>query len=363
MGGPLHEGELSMQPAASDVARARAAIYFALAAAVAEPAPDSCDTLFGAAMAGAQILDSESSRAAALALAALPSEDRRTLAERYTCAVAPPGRRPLALYESLAREGCLMGESTLAVERSYRALGLEPNFGELPDHASVELCFLGNLAEAEADAQAERALYLVARLRKEQRRFFHDHVLAWLPALGRDLAASGIAPYAAVGTWLAAFVQEESAGKRNGRRRGKLPALLAATACTLCGLCTGRCGTGALRIEEDATETRLTLYAARCVGCNLCTAICPQNVMTMIDGQPDRHTIADPAENVRPALGQLLRSSPRLSCPRCGRPTVSRAEMDAVCARVQLDEHVLQRMRLCVTCKSMTTNHSSQERL
>lgn len=245
-----------------------------------------------------------------------------------------------------------MGEATLAVERSYRSLGLEPNMGELPDHASVELAFLGSLTSAEAQAHTVRDLYLVARLRKEQRRFLHEHVAAWLPSLGAELVASGVAPYAAVGSWLDGFVREETAGKRRQRRRVRVPVLVSPTDCTLCGLCTGRCKTGALRIVEDATLTQLTLFATRCIGCDLCAEICPESVLEMADGSPSEQGDGTD-DGSQPVSGWRLRSSTRLACPRCGQPTVSEAEMDGICARLQLDEQMQRRMRLCVACKSV----------
>lgn len=172
-------------------ARARALIYHALAEALAGPAAGTQDLLLEAVTAGARALDSAACRQAALALAALLPLDLEALRAGYARLIAHPGRRPVALYESLHRGGGLMGQAVWEVERRYRALGLAAVKGELPDHASVELAFLGHLVAAEAEARAVNDGRLAARLRAEQRAFLRAHAAAWLPDVGVELAAAG----------------------------------------------------------------------------------------------------------------------------------------------------------------------------
>jgi len=327
----------------------RAAVYHALAEALAGPVPEIQDLLLGAVRIGAQALDSEACRRAALALAELPLLGLETLRESYSRLTAGHGQRPPALYESLHRQGRLAGPVTWDVERHYRAFGLTPAEGELPDHASVELAFLAYLTDAEAEARAAGDGRRVARLRAEQRRFLREHAGAWLPEVGAELAAADEPFYAIVGRLLSEFLSEElSGGRRAGQTGIRLPALRDVTACTLCGLCVGSCPLDALRVVESATETVLRLDPARCVGCDRCVGICPEGVLFLAqDGRVRTQTEAAKGADYR-----ILRRSPRATCPNCGRPTVSQAELEAVFVRLEADSALQRRLSLCVACKS-----------
>lgn len=329
--------------------RARAMIYQALAEALASPTPGIQESLLEAVTIGARVLDSIACQKAALTLAELPVTGLDISRRNYTRLIANPGRRPVVLYESLHRGGGLMGQITWEVERYYLALGLAPTEGELPDHASVELAFLGHLAAAEAEARTASDGRLVARLKAEQHTFLRTHAGTWLPEVGVALAAADNRFYTAVGRLLNEFLAEEVAGrKQNGRTRVRLPALKNADACTLCGLCVGSCPLGALRVIESATETALTLNPAQCIGCNRCGRTCPEGVLHLspAQGPIDRPGLANGIDY------RVMRHSPRAECPTCGRPTVSQAELEAVLARLQPDPAMQQRLCLCVECKS-----------
>jgi NAD-dependent dihydropyrimidine dehydrogenase PreA subunit len=348
--------------AQTDGTRARAMVYHALAEALAGPVPGITDLLLDAVTAGVQALDSGACRKAALALAESPMPDLEALYGSYTRlfgsggqflddppegsevqVTASAGRRPVALYESLHRRGCLGGQPTWDVERHYRALGLAPVGGELPDHASVELAYLGHLASAETEAGAVGDSWLVARLQEAQRGFLRSHAGAWLPEVGLGLATAGGPFYAAVGYVLSGFLSEELSGrKRRVQAQDRLPTLKDAATCTLCGLCVGSCPTNALRIIESATETTLRLYPTQCTGCKRCVRTCPEQVLSLSLG----------AENG--ADCRVMRQSPRVRCPNCSRPTVSQAELAAVWARLQPDSAMRQRLCLCVECKSLS---------
>jgi ferredoxin len=329
-------------------ARVRAIIYYALAEALAGPTLKLQELLLEAVTIGAQMLNSIACRQAVLTLAELPVTSLEILRTCYTRLLTNPGGRPVALYESLHRRGGLMTEVTWEIERYYRALGLAPRGGELPDHASVELTFLGHLATAETEARAVGAGQLVARLRAEQRYFLSTHAGVWLPEVGVVLATADNPFYAAVGRLLSGFLAEELTGrKRNGQTGVRLPILTDADVCTLCGLCVGSCPLGALRVIESATKTALTLDPTRCIGCNRCGRTCPEGVLLLsVAAWTDSRFDAD-------GLGyRVMRQSSRAGCPNCGRPTVSQAELDAVLARLQPDPAMQRRLCLCIECKS-----------
>jgi TorA maturation chaperone TorD/NAD-dependent dihydropyrimidine dehydrogenase PreA subunit len=320
-------------------------VYHALAEALAPPALGIEDLLLDAVTTGARDLGSVACQRAALALAQLPRPSLQALRDRYARLTAGPDHRPVVLYESLYRYGRLAGPATWEVEEYYQALGLAPIEGELPDHASVELAFLGYLAAAEAEARAAGDGRLVARLRAEQRTFLRAHAGTWLPQVGAALADAGDSLYAVVGRLLSDFLAEERGGRKRARRAGTwLPTLHDPAACTLCGLCVGSCPLGALGVVESATETALTLDPQRCIGCDRCVRICPEEVLTLA---PDTQ-----ARSANENGHQVMRQSPRAICPNCGRPTVSQAELDAVVTRLQPDPVTQQRLSLCVECKS-----------
>jgi ferredoxin len=216
--------------------------------------------------------------------------------------------------------------------------------GELPDHASLELAFLGHLAGAEMQARALGHSQLVARLRAEQRDFLRIHAGVWLPDVGVTLAAAGDSFYATVGCLLSGFLSEELTDrKRNPQAKGRLPSLIDQAGCTLCGMCVGSCLLGALRIRENVSQTALTLDPARCNGCDRCVRTCPQQALLLSSGEANGTGY------------RVMRQSPRTACPNCGRPTVSQVELDAVFARLQPDWATRQRLCLCVECKSWST--------
>lgn len=346
--GALRQTQDSAVP--TEAARARAMVYHALAEALAGPVPGIERLLLDALEAGAQVLGSATCQRAALALAECPLPIGEPVRDSYTClpgsvtqvqVMAIPGRQPVALYESLHRKGGLAGQVTWDVEQCYGALGLAPVEGQLPDHASLELAFLGHLASAEAEARAVGNDRLVARLRTEQCTFLRTHAGTWLPQVGVALATAGEPFYATVGQVLSGFLSEEMIGRKlDNQTETRLPVMKDPDVCTLCGLCVGGCPSQALRVIESATETTLTLNPAQCSGCNRCVRTCPEGALLLSFGSANGTDY------------RVMRRSPRARCPGCGRSTVSEAELDAVFARLQPDLVLRQRLSLCVECKS-----------
>ncbi len=256
--------------------------------------------------------ESDAAQGAVEALAEVRAEALAARRQRYTALFVGPGRPRVWLYESAFLNGRILGPETFAVERAYRAAGVEPIGAELPDHASLELAFLAQLA----------GMGQVAHLSYEQQ-FVMQHAGRWLPELGRTLVRSGDEVYGPIGMLLVEALTSGASPRKKGTDRR--PIIQSAADCTLCGFCVQVCPTHALNIRETRTETTLRLNAAVCIGCGKCERMCETQVMKM------NH----PVEDSEPSAGwQALRQSPRVMCPSCGQPTVSRAEFDYVAAQI-----------------------------
>jgi TorA maturation chaperone TorD len=92
-------------------------------------------------------------------------------------------------YESLWREGRLMGETTVQVAKCYVEAGYQPDGRFAPlDHLVEELRFMAALCNAEHEARTTGDAELVAQLRDKQQRFLAEHLGAWIGDYSRKIA-------------------------------------------------------------------------------------------------------------------------------------------------------------------------------
>lgn len=124
------------------------------------------------------------------------------------------GYGPAPPYESVWREGRVMGEATVAVASSYQAAGYAERAVAGPcDHLAEELRFVAALSAAEATAARDGANDKADQARAHQRRFFDEHLLAWVPAYCRDLAGQAREPlYAALARVTEQVLLQDSKG-------------------------------------------------------------------------------------------------------------------------------------------------------
>jgi ferredoxin len=90
-------------------------------------------------------------------------------------------------------------------------------------------------------------------------------------------------------------------------------ALLAATACSACGVCVRACPTGALRLDQSESDVgtfTLTSALSRCIDCGRCVELCPSGVLVR-SGQADWARLGD-QESATVAICSVQ------SCDRCG---------------------------------------------
>ena len=120
------------------------------------------------------------------------------LAVDYTQLFHGPGEH-IAPYESiqLGAGDELMGPGAGAVRRfmAEHGFSVAAESGEMPDHISVELAFMGELARREARARVagdRETLDLVTDL---QRRFLDEHLGRWVGRLARKIRREAQTPF------------------------------------------------------------------------------------------------------------------------------------------------------------------------
>ncbi len=253
----------------------------------------------------------------------IPAEPLTLRRERYDALFCGPGRPRFWLYESLYRSGKLFGPETAEVEAIYRAAGLSSDGAELPDHASLELAFLAYAAQQQSISGEETPPW-----QEIERKFIQQHAGRWLPALGRDLAGSQDEVYAPVGQLLAGWLTNNARSFLHRQCRSSYrwaPALPKAEDCNLCGFCVQVCPRQTLAIRENAMESVLVSTTSACSGCGKCERTCPTHALRIEKLQAGTEA---PDDTV------VLRSSPRAQCPKCGQPTVSQAEIEAIVEKI-----------------------------
>jgi TorA maturation chaperone TorD len=199
----------------SDVvtAVARAALYGLLSAVFG--APPSAGLLTNLAAALPADLLAESGLGAANNADDRPTGDE--LAVAFTRLMVGPGKGYVPPYGSVYLDPSatgsrpqLWGPSTAAALELYRAAGLEPAAGQIPDHLALELKFMQFLCEREAAAARQDDQAAVARWRRRQADFLHDHLGRWAPAWAAAAGpAAGHPFYATMVRVLVQFLEDE----------------------------------------------------------------------------------------------------------------------------------------------------------
>lgn len=188
---------------------ARAALYGLLSAVFS--APPSAELLARLAAALPPDLLAEAGLGSANAAGNRPADDE--LAVAFTRLMVGPGKGYVPPYGSVyldppatGHRPQLWGPSTMAALEMYRAAGLEPVGGQMPDHLAVELKFMQTLCEQEASAAA------VARWRRLQADFLRDHLGRWAPAWAAAAGSAAEHPfYRAMARLLVQFLEDEQA--------------------------------------------------------------------------------------------------------------------------------------------------------
>lgn len=276
-------------------------------------------------------------------ISGIPAETPEHRRSRYACLFGSqvqqsetgnnPGVPKYWLFESAFLTGKILAASTFEVARLYKNYGLVVNGSELPDGISEELAFLSYLSVENPRGEME---------------FLSKHACAWMPALGLSLSRSSDPVYAVIGLVLYRWLNlcqspEIESRKKETIEENKKPVLVNVDACTLCGFCAQLCARHALNMKETELSTFLVLNAPLCNGCGRCVRVCDQKLLAL---QP-AVAAETPNSDKDFSAQQILRSSARVNCKRCGEPMVSRAELDYVISQIGHPDW----LDLCQNCR------------
>ncbi len=99
-------------------------------------------------------------------------------------------------FESLWREGQLMGQCTVAVAAAYRDAGYQPGGDWVPfDHIVEELRFIAALCHAEHEAMLSGNDAEMRWLRLCQAQFIAEHLQPWVPHYCNEMAEAAREPF------------------------------------------------------------------------------------------------------------------------------------------------------------------------
>jgi TorA maturation chaperone TorD len=119
-------------------------------------------------------------------------------------------------YEGLqtAKDDRLMGGAAHAVQHFMADVGFAvvPESGEYPDHISVELAFMSELARRQADAEQSGDAGTAERAAALQRRFLAAHLGRWAAGFAARVQQTAATPfYRGMAGALEAFIAQEQA--------------------------------------------------------------------------------------------------------------------------------------------------------
>ena len=153
-----------------------------------------------------------------------PDEDLlEQLAVEYAALFLGPGGHvsPHESVHASQRGGILWGDETVKVKRYIEALGmsLRDDFHGLPDHISVELDLMANLAGHEGRAWQANDLDQVLNALAYQQEFLQEHLLRWVPQFCKKiLEATQLGFYRGVARVTRDFLASEAADVERRRQ-------------------------------------------------------------------------------------------------------------------------------------------------
>jgi TorA maturation chaperone TorD len=148
------------------------------------------------------------------------SELLEALAVEYAMLFLGPGEH-ISPHESVhhqrddTQSGMLWGETTVEVKKFIEFSGLElsDEYTGLPDHISIELELMQQIAKREAKAWKEEDRNDAMRCRKYEKQFVEEHLARWVPGFCEKVVAGAELPfYREMALLTKAFLAFESHG-------------------------------------------------------------------------------------------------------------------------------------------------------
>lgn len=239
----------------------------------------------------------------------------------------PTVQVPLWASAYAATGSKVMGEPARLAQEFYARAGVSLAAGsrEHPDHLTVQLRFVSRLGNMRRTALWRRQPRLAARWAALEQEFLSMHLASWvlpnlIPRL-KEHAGGGF--YAAAGLALSDLLSADlkppkeylvpitACGQKRRPSESLTQVSVTSQNCTLCGVCSGACPTGALRFHISATKASLRVQDDLCNSCGLCTHRCPERAISL-DFAPLLEHREEPA--------RLLAQTTIAKCNRCQLP-------------------------------------------
>ncbi|MBI2907966.1 MAG: molecular chaperone TorD family protein [Chloroflexi bacterium] len=185
---------------AAEAVAAKGQVYRVLSRMYGPPQRDFCDSQALALLRGALGtlgLDSLQGQVDKLESYLTTPEGGLVLAREYVRLFRGPVKAAVYPYESLHRDGEIMGPSAVAVTELYREAGLavSNDFRDLPDHVSVELEFMHFLCARQLQCQGDGDAEGEMRFGVLRRSFWKQHLQQWLPGFANRVLGSTLCPF------------------------------------------------------------------------------------------------------------------------------------------------------------------------
>jgi TorA maturation chaperone TorD len=165
----------------------RSNFYFYLSSIFLKPPTMDTINIFNELIGSAEYLNFLSTQTKDFLSTVEDLNNRRleNLVQEYHDLFTVPLSKYVIPYESVYREGCLRGQSSVYIKTIYNKLGFQipRNYYELPDHIGIELAFMATLCKEEHKACGTKNGKRARSLRKIESRFLNEHITRWLPEL------------------------------------------------------------------------------------------------------------------------------------------------------------------------------------
>lgn len=135
--------------------------------------------------------------------------------------------------------------------------------------------------------------------------------------------------------------------------------IIDAEKCTICGVCSSRCPTEALKLWEDRDIAKVIFNYAKCIDCGLCELICPERAI-------EKKKVSDLSQIIKTPERALIKQK-LIPCTNCGKPFSSAAKLRGISKflgeRSIRKEDELSLIKMCPNCRTEALSQDLIHRL